>query len=1290
VNASHPEGEPQPSSRNLSYTAAGILLGLVLLVVILFREQLSSINNVLAWMTCCALFVLAGYLDERQDDDLWHGYRGLAVMSAWLTQSLSAALGVLALGTALVLAIKYWRNKDAAWWRGALLQTAEFVVLALVPLLMSWLALAVLTGLPALDFIGSAATFATEMVVPLVGMLLAYFLAGQAARYMVARWRQQRFIALWNATQYGRLINEITLLPMILIGPIVYFTSGPGVFVMLLLMVMAFAYYQHQNAAAGQRSQAVYVQSADLLRKLALVNRTTQNALFRVDQDVALKTACQTAMAVTQSDRVAIWIADRDADTLMLAESINLPEGTLPRTLTFDREALPATPQVVVGVQDEATPKSFLRSFHATVPAATYAEVPLHSGNVVLGYLVVYHSKPHYYSGSEMELLEILAHQIAAVQDNAHLLRTLEFHALDMTHLAHLSRISSASLKLNTMAGDVTGVLRQMLAMDWAMIALLNPKSNQMEVVGMSGGNSLQEGDTLQYKLPVFAEITRLREDDEPTTLYIQMDQAGLSAALRSYMDVSDLQSLVMGPMVIQQQTFGVILLGTKRRRTLSEREMHLVDAALNQVTTQIYNGQLYDNVYNNLLRQLQQIAFIREIVQRIAGSNDFNIIIESVFEAALKTTEADLVGLGMLTESGDFWVIEQVADAPAGEQRRGFSQVQTEGIIGKALEAQSALLIRTPTTTQSAVFASSMAVPVQREGRIVAVLYVASRREEFFNSEQIDFLRNLGGHAVVSLENRRLLSELEYQVQVQSELRSLSVTLSRVYETRVVAHHVIETAMELLDGQYAGIFQCGPRPRPTMLLEQIAAEGSVISTTQSIVVADLVQKTLDAETTQVIYDANITYKESAPEGVYFPTLVAAPIMHNDEIYQVICVGYQEQHRVSDRDLDTLSLLATQAAGHLENATLHETINDVNTRLRAIMDSTRDGVVLLDERGRLVEVNPAAERLIGIDLHSHIGEPFLQVLLQYMEASDRQVGYSRDELKQLMRIQRLQPRGITRREFTQLDPNLQPTYIEETGSPVYGDNGQVMGRLLVLRDISEEKKLEEYRSEVTGMVVHDLRAPLASVMSSLQLALDQTHDQPDSEMLTRVLNLGVSNADNMLNLVNTLLDIRKGKELALDRSVTAIDELIDLTQLRMQTIAEKARISIQTVIPDDLPRVNIDREKIGRVLQNLIDNALKFTPAGQPILIGVEHQEAQKKLVVRVADSGPGIPERDRTRVFDQFWQSQDSKPLRGSKGSGIGLAFCKLVVEAHGERIWVEASGPLPGASFVFTLPVG
>jgi PAS domain S-box-containing protein len=1267
-----------------------MLLGLVLLVVILFREQLSSINNILAWVTCCGLFVLAGYLDERQDDDLWHGYRGLAVMSAWLTQSLIAALGVLAVGTAVVLAIKFPQRKQPDGWRSILLQAAEFVVLALLPLLMSWLALAVLTGLPALDFIGSAATFATEMALPLVGMLLAYFLVGQAARYMVARWRQQRFITLWNASQYGRLINEITLLPMILIGPIVYFTSGPGVFVMLILLVMAFAYYQYQNVAAGQRSQSVYVQSADLLRKLALVNRTTQNALFRVDQEVALKTACQTAMTVTQGDRVAIWIADRDEDVIRLAESLHLPEGTFPRSLPFRREGLPAVPQALFALEGQAAPGSVLSPFHQAVPAVTYAEVPLRSGDSVLGYLVIYHTKSHYYSGSEVELLEILAHQIAAVQDNAHLLRTLEFHALDMTHLAHLSRISSASLKLNTMAGDVTGVLRQMLAMDWALIALLNPKSNMLEVAGMSGGSALKESDTLQYKLPAFPEITALRNESEPATLYLHLDQPDLSAALRSYMDVSDLQSMVIAPMVINQQTFGMILLGTKRRRTLTDRETQLVDAARNQVSTQIYNGQLYDEVYNNLLRQLQQIAFIREIVQRIAGSNDFNVIIQSVFEAALKTTEADLVGLGMLTESDDFWVIEQLADAPPGEQRRGFSQVQTEGIIGKALAAESALLIHTPTSTQSAVFPSSMAVPIQREERIAAVLYVASRQEEFFSSEEIDFLRNLGGHAVVSLESRRLMSELEYQVQVQSVLRSLSVTLSTVFETRIVAHHVIETAMELLDGQYAGIFQCGPRPRPTMLLEQIAAEGSIISTTQSIVVADLVQKTLDAETIQVIYDANITYQDSAPEGVYFPTLVAAPIMHNDEIYQVICVGYQEQHRVSDRDLDALSLLATQAAGHLENATLHETVNDVNTRLRAIMDSTRDGVVLLDERGRLVEVNPAAERLIGIELHSHVGEPFLQVLLQYMEDSDRQVGYSRDELKQLMRIQRLQPRGITRREFTQQNSNNQLTYIEETGSPVYGDNGQVMGRLLVLRDISEEKKLEEYRSEVTGMVVHDLRAPLASVMSSLQLALDQTNEQPESEMLTRVLNLGVSNADNMLNLVNTLLDIRKGKELTLDRSLTAIDELVDLTRLRMLTIAEKARIPIQMVIPDDVPRVNIDREKIGRVLQNLIDNALKFTPASQPILIGLEYQAAQKKVVVRVADSGPGIPERDRMRVFDQFWQSQESKPLRGSKGSGIGLAFCKLVVEAHGERIWVEASGPLPGASFVFTLPVG
>jgi two-component system clock-associated histidine kinase SasA len=115
--------------------------------------------------------------------------------------------------------------------------------------------------------------------------------------------------------------------------------------------------------------------------------------------------------------------------------------------------------------------------------------------------------------------------------------------------------------------------------------------------------------------------------------------------------------------------------------------------------------------------------------------------------------------------------------------------------------------------------------------------------------------------------------------------------------------------------------------------------------------------------------------------------------------------------------------------------------------------------------------------------------------------------------------------------------------------------------------------------------------------------------------------------------------------------------------------------------------VRVDVDKIRRVIINLLDNALRYSPAGKSVLVAARYDVHRGKVLVEVADSGPGIPEGERERIFEQYWQVKENKPLRGTKGSGIGLTFCQRVLEAHGERIWVEAEGPLPGACFAFTL---
>ena len=132
---------------------------------------------------------------------------------------------------------------------------------------------------------------------------------------------------------------------------------------------------------------------------------------------------------------------------------------------------------------------------------------------------------------------------------------------------------------------------------------------------------------------------------------------------------------------------------------------------------------------------------------------------------------------------------------------------------------------------------------------------------------------------------------------------------------------------------------------------------------------------------------------------------------------------------------------------------------------------------------------------------------------------------------------------------------------------------------------------------------------------------------------------------------------------------------------------QEAELRLNFNIPTDLPPVQADRDKIERVLINLLDNAMRYTPKGGEILVAVRANEADM-VQVQIADSGPGIPPHEREQVFAKFHRIKNNDPLRGNKGSGLGLTFCKLAIEAHGGHIQVDAESPLSGASFSLTLP--
>ncbi|MEO8608235.1 MAG: GAF domain-containing protein [Chloroflexota bacterium] len=1243
------------------------------------------------WFLCTVLFGLSDLLAERIDTGDWAGYLNLIVMVAWLCTNLPLAIGVVIAGVALSSAV---RLRMSTALKLPALSSNEILRHALSRIVITGVSVTLAAGIyRLLDGTLPLNVILQENAIALTAALGVGFVVTQLLGVSLARFvNHVNAKPIWSSSKRNNWFSELSLFPLIVTMPLILFNSGLGAFTVIMSIVGAHAVRYRQIGMAVQDSKEMYQQSSELVQKLSLVNRSVQNAMFNVDQQEAVKTACQTAIAITQADKVAIFLINREQEDLYLAEHVGLNDAH--REALRDMPYYPelfATDARVVSDTERAQDPPGLREFARQGGFRAFVEMPLRSGNVMLGYLDVYHRGPHVYTKTELDLLEILANQLTAALDNAQLLRALEVHAFEMTHLVHLSRISISSLDLAKLAADISDVLRQMTAMDWVMITLLD--NDKMQVLGSLGGTE-EMAETPAVLMPQLPEVRILSALETPKQLFFQASDPYISEQLRSFLSLHRLQSLLLAPMVAHEQMFGVIFLGTHNPHTLSEREEQLLETAANQIATQIYNVRVYKDTHDALNEQLQQLALIEDIVQQISGSHDFNQIISDVFEAAAKSTQADMVALALLTEADDFWVIEQHYEK--GEAKRYYSvQYKNEGVIGKVAETGEINLVRDNQEIdyyfkpQAGNYLSSLAVPLANDGQTIGVLNVESEKTGKFTRGQADFLKNLGGHAIISIENARLLEELQYQISTLTSLRELSLTLSSAVDTDAVANAVLKTALSISHGQYAALFDYDSLNG--QLIPLIGTERNHSSTTmaESNVMTKIAHMAATSGEIQP-YDQIRHAFPDLPENIDYMSLIAVPIIRGNIVNEVVCIAYTEQQAFESRDLNTLSLLAIQAAGHLENSMLHERIRDNNNRMRAILDSTRDGIILLDHGGHLIEVNPSAQRLIGLPLTEHIGELFVNTLLSYTESDEEsQAGYSREELTKLLRIQRLEPEGITRRQFSRINQSNQAIHIEEIGSPVIDDDNHTVGRLLVLRDITEEKQLEILRDEITSMAVHDLRSPLASIINALKIAQDNLATPEQLPIAKQTMQMSVASADKLMNLVDSLMDIRKGRDMRLDRSPTSMEEIIELARLTLLASIEKAHINVQIDIPQGTPLVNVDADKMRRVLINLLDNALRYTPMGKDIRITVIPDTLRHKVLVRVSDSGVGIPEHARARIFEQYWQVKENQPLRGSKGTGIGLAFCQRVLEAHGERIWVEAEGPLPGASFAFTLPV-
>ncbi|MFN8523381.1 MAG: ATP-binding protein [Chloroflexota bacterium] len=342
-----------------------------------------------------------------------------------------------------------------------------------------------------------------------------------------------------------------------------------------------------------------------------------------------------------------------------------------------------------------------------------------------------------------------------------------------------------------------------------------------------------------------------------------------------------------------------------------------------------------------------------------------------------------------------------------------------------------------------------------------------------------------------------------------------------------------------------------------------------------------------------------------------------------------------------------------------------EQVSEERNRLSAIIDTVPDGLVIVDAERSILQINPAAARLLNCPAAQAVGKSFGTV--------------SRDaELTSLVEVGAAEPRLI--------ELGIPTRQVRALVATVAGPDGQ---RVVLLQDVTEVRRLENVRRDFAANVSHELRTPLAAMRAIVETLEDSALDDPSAarQFLGRLRE----EVDELSALVQQLLELSRieSGRAELHARPLAIEEIVTASTERLVPLAERSGLTLTVDSDRPLPRVVADPERVRQVLANLIHNAIKFTPPGGHVTVGAHRggNDHEGEIVVHVSDSGVGIPSGDLDRVFERFYKTDRS---RGSAGTGLGLAIAKHLVQAQGGRIWAQSgAAERPGATFSFTLPL-
>lgn len=979
-------------------------------------------------------------------------------------------------------------------------------------------------------------------------------------------------------------------------------------------------------------------------------------------------------------------------------------------------------------------------------PARSILCFPMQAGDEVIGVFSVQSDRPDEFDEDARHLLASIADQVAVIVRNARLYSTtqelVDTIAREYLTAASLRETVSAigtTLDLDQVLDQLLVSMSDIVPYDAAAIGLFVGGevvfSAQRSYLALDKEELASRNREILHQSPVVREILRRRE---PIWIEdVQADPRWQGVAEREYP-----RSWLGVPMLAGEDVIGILMLEHRQPDVYEEREAWLISTLASHASLAVQNARLHEEIQ----RQLTELTTLYEASATINANLDQDTVLRTVVEEMVEALGVDsctiLVWNSARQELRTAAHNNQLPDRPDGEiglstlprleqhpiVRRVFATRQIEQLHRQAVqdEAEQVLL-------EAADLEALLLVPLLRREETVGLLALGETQQDRpFSQRDIRLARNLAAQAAVAVEHAHLYSQAQRRIKELSAFHQIVLQLNTPLELEVVLENITESALRLIEANNLHIYLYDGEKDAFTFCSALWRSGRRTPAVEAPRKDGLTATVVQSGEALVIDDASSHPLFQRPDaaGWGVEAIAGFPLKHGGRVIGAFTVTYLEPHTFSPDELLLMNLLADQSAVAVENARLFadaqqrlrsmsalvEMAKQVtgNLKVRSVMQTTVQTLQkLLRARASTIALISDDDQDLVVEAGAGIKPEYRRVRMRLGEGvsgravSEQRLIYVRDTheepnflffdqvLRSLLVVPLVSRNEVigtltvdSDRPYAFNDSDVQLMTIAAAQVSVAIANArlfeEVEERAAELAVAYEElKESDRLKDELVQNVSHELRTPLTFVRGYIDLLLEGEMGALSPKQQSS-LQIVADKTNEITRLVEDIMSLQRIDADNLLWERFAMRELIKIALDCHQMSADKQSLTLKFEGPPEPAMIEADKGRINQVLDNLIGNALKFSPDGGTIEVSLE--TSPEKLHVVVSDQGIGVPADKVGRIFDRFYQI-DGSSRRRFGGAGIGLAIVKRIIDAHQGEIWVE-SEVNKGSAFHFTLP--